>query len=642
MQPERLTDDEDGGGQMTGLEVIDGDINNLFEDISRVNRTYGNVSMKKAFLKVDTATADLYLDAHSILSAQPSDPNVSGLLFTTNDFYDERASARQRVESFVVPGPVTGLNLRGNQLEGQRSIIVYAPSINSVPPPEIGQTFMLKESEILSSQQFVKVLSVTQTEETFTYTLGNDLIPRTFKADQYVLQISSDLKRDFPASDPSPLPNSLTRVYSTQPATSAKYYGTTNLAATAIATATSIQVSETFAPIIPTASSESVVIDQRPGGYLAQVVPSGPAKITIPTFNLSNATLCTMPTAIVPGSIELTWQSQAWTDDGGILKNGSGNAGALEGVQINYKSGTIQWPAGITGNMYFKYRPGTLRQQLPNTGKIEIDDTNRNFSYVLSLDPPPSRGTFNAAYQYLGKWYSITDNGTGGLVGDGSGQVNYDTGSVALTLQAQPDAGSVIFYRWTEGSLYGEATTDAFADNSPVELSLTGESVKPGSITITWDSGGTTYTATDLDGALTGDATGTVDYDAGTILITTNWDLTDGTNWTVDYTHKDTAPKINTQAVAANSNRGDFTLQTAAGIQPGSVSFSLTKAVARTITSYSSVVEIDKTQIHLITDNGSGSIIDRRNGVNVGTVNYTTGEIIVAGDALLKSYVDPA
>lgn len=641
MQPERLTDDEDGGGQMTGLEVIDGDINNLFEDISRVNRTYGNVSMKKAFLKVDTPTADLYLDAHSILSAQPADPNVSGLLFTTNDFYDERASARQRVESFVVPGPVTGLHLRGNQLEGQRSIIVYANKINSVPPPEIGQTLMLKESEILSSQQFVKILAVTQTEETFTYTLGNDQIPRTFDADQYVLQISSDLKRDFPADDPSPLPSSPTRVYSTQPATSAKYYGTTTLATAALAAATSIQVAETFAPIIPTASSETVVIDQRPGGYLAQVVPAGPSKIAI-TMNLSSETVSTLPTAIVPGSMELNYSGEIFTDSGGILVNGSGNPSLMDGVVIDYKTGSIQWPGGLSGARTLNYRPGTLRQQLPNTGKIEIDDTNRNFNYVLSLDPPPARGTFNASYQYLGKWYAIQDNGTGTLIGDGSGQVNYDTGSIALTLQAQPDSGSVIFYRWTEGGLYGEGTADAFASSTPVELSLAGDSVKPGTITITWTSNSITRTATDTDGSLSGDGTGTVDYETGRLLINTTLKPDPGTSWTVDYTHKNTANQTNSQAVAANSIRSDFTLQTAAGIQPGSVAFTLEKAVARTVNSYSTIVETDKTQIHLITDNGGGAIIDRRNGVNVGTVDYTTGEITVAGDSLLKSYVDPA
>ena len=39
----RLTDDEDGDGRVTGNEVIDGNVNNLFQDISRIDRTVGYV-----------------------------------------------------------------------------------------------------------------------------------------------------------------------------------------------------------------------------------------------------------------------------------------------------------------------------------------------------------------------------------------------------------------------------------------------------------------------------------------------------------------------------------------------------------------------------------------------------------------------
>ena len=35
-ESQRLTDEEDGGGRVTGNEVIDGNVNNLFQDISRM------------------------------------------------------------------------------------------------------------------------------------------------------------------------------------------------------------------------------------------------------------------------------------------------------------------------------------------------------------------------------------------------------------------------------------------------------------------------------------------------------------------------------------------------------------------------------------------------------------------------------
>ena len=38
-ESQRLTDEEDGGGRVTGNEVIDGNVNNLFQDVSRIDRT---------------------------------------------------------------------------------------------------------------------------------------------------------------------------------------------------------------------------------------------------------------------------------------------------------------------------------------------------------------------------------------------------------------------------------------------------------------------------------------------------------------------------------------------------------------------------------------------------------------------------
>ncbi len=44
---QRLSDEDDGGGRATGNVVTDGQVNNLFRDISRINRTIGDVSMRK-------------------------------------------------------------------------------------------------------------------------------------------------------------------------------------------------------------------------------------------------------------------------------------------------------------------------------------------------------------------------------------------------------------------------------------------------------------------------------------------------------------------------------------------------------------------------------------------------------------------
>lgn len=639
MQSERLTEDSDGGGQMTGLPVIDGDINNLFEDISRVDRTYGDVSLRKAFLKVDTATADLYLDSHAILSAQPADPNVSGLLFTTSDFYDQRSSARQRIESFVVAGPVTGMFLRGTQLQGQRALIVYTPSVNNTTPPEIGETYMLQYKQDLNTRQFVKVLNVQQSVERFTYTIINGDI-RTFTATQYIIELSSELKMDYLASDPQPLPNNDSKLYSTQPATSAKYYGTTVLSQPAAAGATSVRVAGTFAPIIPTASSETPVIDQRPGGFVSQIVPSSSQTIAIPVVIAAN-TQSALPTPVVPGSVSFSAGGTAYVDKGGKFVNASGEAGPLAGSAIDYRTGAITWSGSVAATVSFTYRPGTLRQQLPNTGSIEIDETNRNFNYVLTIDPPPAPTTFNASYQYLGKWYELQDDGTGTLTGDGSGQISYTTGSIVLTLQAQPDANSLIFYRWTDADLYTPAAADSFNGTTPLNIYLDNKMVVPGSVTITWTSG-TAKTATDADGVISGDATGRIDYATGIIRLTAAAVPNAGTGWTVQYSHKNQSELKTSNAVPNNTTKADISLSAGANCEPGSVSFRLIKSIKKTVVNGSGIL-LSTTYFDLyrsITDNGNGSLIDRSYGENtvVGSINYTTGQIVVSGNAFLKNY----
>jgi hypothetical protein len=50
---ERLTDTSDGGGKYSGQVVIDGESNNLFPDVSELDRTMGRVSLRKIYAAVN-------------------------------------------------------------------------------------------------------------------------------------------------------------------------------------------------------------------------------------------------------------------------------------------------------------------------------------------------------------------------------------------------------------------------------------------------------------------------------------------------------------------------------------------------------------------------------------------------------------
>src|SRR3569623_903636 len=93
MQSERLTDNTAGGGRMSGTEVVDGVSNNLFADISSLDRVYGRVSLRKCFAAVLTNDTDTLLGTHAIIDALPADTNVSVVMFQTGSHVDERQDA---------------------------------------------------------------------------------------------------------------------------------------------------------------------------------------------------------------------------------------------------------------------------------------------------------------------------------------------------------------------------------------------------------------------------------------------------------------------------------------------------------------------------------------------------------------------
>uniref|UniRef100_UPI000A7818DA hypothetical protein n=1 Tax=Marinobacterium profundum TaxID=1714300 RepID=UPI000A7818DA len=163
MASERLLDVDDGGGLMSAVEVVDGVVNNLFPDISRLDRTYGRVNLRKAYAAVRTANKDMYYGSHAIITDAPDDGKVSVVMFTTGSYTDERAQAQDRIESYVVQGPESRYVLLGDQLIGQRLITVYARL--DAESPEVGTVYLLSNESstgtIIGEQQYVRVNDVS-------------------------------------------------------------------------------------------------------------------------------------------------------------------------------------------------------------------------------------------------------------------------------------------------------------------------------------------------------------------------------------------------------------------------------------------------------------------------------------------------
>ena len=157
MASQRLTDFYDGGGEMTGGEVVDGEVNNLFPDISRLDRVYGRVSLRKAFPANMSANSDMFYGAHVIITDPPEDDNVHVTLFTTGDFYDIREDAKDRIESYVSIAQELGLRPMNDQLIGQRAISCFQSVGGSLP--EVGDTIVLLNSSS-GDIQYIKIMVI--------------------------------------------------------------------------------------------------------------------------------------------------------------------------------------------------------------------------------------------------------------------------------------------------------------------------------------------------------------------------------------------------------------------------------------------------------------------------------------------------
>jgi len=97
MASQVLADVSEGGGAATGTEIVDGASNNLFPDISELDRVVGRVNLRKVFPAVRTLTTDGYYGVNAIISDAPDDPAVSAVLFSTGEYFDTRDQAQTRI-----------------------------------------------------------------------------------------------------------------------------------------------------------------------------------------------------------------------------------------------------------------------------------------------------------------------------------------------------------------------------------------------------------------------------------------------------------------------------------------------------------------------------------------------------------------
>lgn len=626
MASERLTDYYDGGGQMTGTEIVDGVVNNLFPDISRLDRVYGRVSLRKEFPAVMSENTDMYYGCHVIITEPPEDDNVHVTAFTTNDFYDERDDAKNRIESYVSIAHELLWRPMNDQLEGQRAITAFARP--GTQRPEIGETIVLKNTTT-QAYQYLRITSIESEEATFTHASYG-----TFAVEILTLGLSAALQYTFPGIEATPYTTkAVSRIHATVVADASSYFGVKKLAQAATSGAMTFWVDSIYNQLVPTSQVETALVDQLMGGDNVAMIAKGAAGgLTFSASRTNTTNIIHLPEGVLPGSLAINIIGYAFRDVRGNLV-AVDTDGGFSGY-LDYASGqiTIERATAWSGTVSLTATAACAVSQAFTSREIAVELANRAYNYTPNLNNPlPSPGSITVSYMAQGKWYELRDDGAGVFVGTeqgiGTGTVDYASGSAIITLGALPDVGTSIIIQWGHGTEITDRRGTISAEPMMIRHSLPHDGIKPTSLSITWLDGATPKTATDNgNGAITGDAVGTISYGAGEILFRPNSIPESGTEYSISY-QQQTPTTSTIMSVTANDNTLTFVVQNAP-LRPGSVAISYSVQQIRTVSADGTIQKIAVAKT--AHDDGLGNMKNGA-GTTIGTISYASGEINILG-----------
>lgn len=630
----RVMDDvPEGGGAPTAIVVADGASNAIFPDISELDRAGGDVSFRKVFIHVQTDNTDTYLGSNVIVAEPPSDPNVTVTLFSTGETFDERLSASARVESYLVAGPEWAGYLFENHISGQRAIQLFQRTTEA--PPNIGETIILVYNEGLPGErrQYVRVIATSVIIRTFTRTNGD-----SYQAAVVTCDLSDPLRYDFPGSPPSEYftrgtnPAS-TKVRESSVGDAAIYAGVSPVTQPIAIGDIAARVKSVFTQLVPSAQTEIPLVDQNAAGQYFAMAEASNGSVSFTTSQPFNSTTSmSLSNPVLPGSLTIAIGSSTLTDVGGQVFDGATVVGT-----IDYGRGIIAFPtlaSGYSGTKTITFKIAAAPLRVGDTAQIPVTQESRSFNYVLTILPTPAAGSLLVSYRAQGRWYDLRDNGGGALRGTdatfGVGAVNYSTGAVSVTLGALPDDGSSILFTWASKVNY--INRSGMPVEAPsVRTQLGTGNIAPDSITIAWNDGVARTAADDGKGKITGDATGTIDYQTGELKITPTNLPAGGQEYDVGYgVGSDTS--LITSSVDIPTRNVDGSIDVNLGrtdIAPGTVklswTISLVESVVQNTAGSGYTVWSPPYTERTVHDDGAGKLIDIANNGQVGTVNYATG-----------------
>ncbi|WP_151730424.1 hypothetical protein [Acinetobacter junii] len=567
---ERLTDTTDGGGKYSGQVVIDGESNNLFPDVSELDRTMGRVSLRKIFAGVTSDDTDALMGSTVFISKNPDDPNVSALLFSTKSHTDTRDAAQNRLENYLAKGA----QIAGTPLDTlwQGMTIIQVAMFETDIESNVGDTIVLisDEGKPLEYEQYVRITKV----ETRTAKMMVDGKEVEYKIGTY--SINDPLERDFiglSAQQWYSGAKSTTIIRDTLVADSGNYYASVELTDDVAVGSFTVQADSIFSQLIPSSQTETPLLDLNAVSENPALVAGNNGTITTQfTTDVNNNQSLYIGSSVMPASVSFTLFGQNITDNGGTLRTATGTQVGT----IDYQTGRIVWTNAIgSGNAIIDvtFKPASAPVQPFESYALPVTANNQGTNWTGVLVPIPAPGALSVSFMSQGKFYVLKDNGTGRLVAAndsiGSGSINYTTGTWLLTTGSLPDVGTPILLQW--GS---PITTFARANLavSPAGVDFQTFHNDLASMTVTWLLNGETKTATaNSAGQFTGDATGYVRFNDGKGRLIPNQLPQKNTVFTITYDYGDGKTQTVNNVSPDASQKLTFTIGAGSAIQPSSV-----------------------------------------------------------------------
>ncbi|MGY8856848.1 MAG: hypothetical protein ACKVLO_05570 [Pseudomonadales bacterium] len=502
LKSEIMADTPDGGGLPTGIAVIDGVSNNLFPDVSDIDRLLGRVRLRKVSLAVKTANAELLQAARLLFTELPDNPNISVFAFKASSFADRRSDAQNKIESYLAFGTKWAGHLLETQLAGQRVIQIALEK--SDPVPAVGQPLVIVQNEGQSDEfyQYLRPLKIDTVERRFQQN-ASTTVTRTVAT----IEFGDTLNRTFVGLTVPEFAQTISTsrraiLREARIADAAKYYSASRLAEPVVAMQSrQVRLKSIYTQVVPSTQVETPILQRDPANQVATQV-RGDGVISInQSVNVTPSTAFSLPSGIAVGTLSLFVGGRSLIDRDGQLVD-SGNVAY---ASIKYGVGQITWysvlnlgQTTITGS----YKPASDFTRVAQTDYQVVDD-NAGYNYVRELGAEPVPNSLKITYTVGGNNYLVHDDGRGNLVDDdGNGRGTVQGKTVLLTTAAIPDAASYIIYSFgvdLDTVKYGAQVLPAAYHVINVADKVSGV------ITVTWGD----KTATVTNGVVTGDATGT-------------------------------------------------------------------------------------------------------------------------------------